>query len=238
MPELHVVKLKHHILLDADAAAQQGAAFIAKLAHRTVDERGRFLLAVSGGKTPTRMFGILAAENLPWDKIHLFQVDERIAPPGAADRNLTALQESLLVHAPLTSQQVHPMPVETRDLVAAAHQYAEVLRRLGGSPPVFDLVHLGLGADGHTASLVPGDPVLDALDTEVAVTAVYQNRRRMTLTYPFINRARHILWLVTGTAKAQVLARLCEGDTSIPAGRVNRENAVVFADQAAGCFVP
>jgi len=237
MPESDAVKLKHHILLDADAAAQQGAAFIAKLARQAVDQRGRFILAVSGGQTPRRMFEKLATEDMPWSGVHLAQVDERVAPPGDTDRNLTSLQENLLAHVPLTSQQVYTMPVGAKDLAAAAQQYAEVLRRLGGSPPVFDLVHLGLGTDGHTASLVPGDPVLDVLDTEVAVTAVYQRRRRMTLTYPVINRSRHILWLTTGAAKAQVLARLCEGDTSIPAGRVNRERAVVFADQAAGCLV-
>ncbi|HVA55810.1 MAG TPA: 6-phosphogluconolactonase [Gammaproteobacteria bacterium] len=228
------MKLKQHILVDADAAARQGAEFIAKLARQAVDQRGRFVLAVSGGQTPTRMFEILATENLPWAKIYLIQVDERVAPSGDADRNLTALQESLLAHVPLASQQFYPMPVEAKDLSAAAQHYAELLRRLGGSPSVFDLIHLGLGTDGHTASLVPGDPVLDVMDMDVAVTTVFQNRRRMTLTYPLINRSRHILWLVTGDAKAQVLSRLYAGDTDIPAGRVNREYAVVFADQAAG----
>jgi 6-phosphogluconolactonase len=125
------------------------------------------------------------------------------------------------------------MPVEENDLEAAAASYASLLRQIAGSPPVLDLVHLGLGPDGHTASLVPGDPVLDVTDRDVAVTGVYQKRRRMTLTYPVLNRARCILWLVNGPEKAQILQRLASGDASIPAGRIQRDTAVVLADRAA-----
>ena len=156
-----------------------------------------------------------------------------VAPPGDPDRNLTHLHASLLEKVPLRREQIHAMPVEIPDLDAAAAQYAQVLESLSGSPPVLDLVHLGLGPDGHTASLIPGDPVLNVVDRDVASTGLYQERRRMTLTYPIINRARRILWLVTGADKSGPLRQLREGDRSIPAGRVNQENSTVLADQAA-----
>ena len=125
------------------------------------------------------------------------------------------------------------MPVESADLDEAAARYAQTLVDVAGSPPVLDLVHLGLGSDGHTASLVPGDPVLDVTDADVALTGVYQGRRRMTLTYPVLNRARRVLWLITGEDKAAMLVRLRRGDPAIPAGRVRQDHAVVLADRAA-----
>ena len=221
------------ILADADAVAREGAAFIAKAARAAVADRGRFIMAVSGGSTPWRMLRVLATEEVPWKDVHVVQVDERVAPPGDADRNLTHLRRSLLEHAPLPAEQLHAMPVEEEDLAAAAKRYAVTLQELAGAPPVLDLVHLGLGPDGHTASLVPGDPVLDITDTDVALTGAYQGRRRMTLTYPVLNRSRSILWLVTGADKAGMLLRLRDGDVSIPAGRVRRDHAVVLADRAA-----
>jgi len=163
---------------------------------------------------------MLAGENVPWNDVHVVQVDERVAPAGHPDRNLTHLRESLLETAPLPPNNLHAMAVEAPDLESAARDYSLTLREIAGAPPVLDLVHLGLGPDGHTASLVPGDPVLDVIDADVGLTGVYMGRRRMTLTYPLLNRARRILWLVTGTEKSGPLARLCEGDVSIPAGRV------------------
>jgi 6-phosphogluconolactonase len=165
--------------------------------------------------------------------VHVVQVDERVAPPGDPDRNLTHLRESLLEHAPLRAEQIYPMPVESRNLESACIRYALTLEEIAGSPPVLDLVHLGLGPDGHTASLVPGDPVLDVQDADVAITGIYQGRQRMTLAYPIINRARVVLWLVTGSEKAGMLARLRSGDDSIPAGRVRSDHAVVLADRGA-----
>ena len=225
--------MKIEIFADADSVAREAASLIAVAARAAVAERGRFIMAVSGGHTPWVMLRNLTREEVPWDKVHLAQVDERVAPPGHPDRNLTHLQESLLEHAPLPPDQIYAMPVESVDLESAAKQYAATLAKIAGSPPVLDLVHLGLGPDGHTASLVPGDAVLEVKDADVAVTGIYQGRRRMTLTYPIVNRARRVLWLVTGSEKVGMLARLREGDPSIPAGRINQERALVLADRAA-----
>ena len=222
------------ILDDADSAARAAAAVIADSARAAVAARGRFVMAVSGGHTPWIMLRALANEEVPWGRVHVVQVDERVAPAGHPDRNLTQLRASLLEHAPIGPDQIHPMPVESPDLETAAAQYALTLGQLAGSPPVLDLVHLGLGPDGHTASLVPGDPVLQVADADVALTGVYQGRRRMTLTYPMLNRARNVLWLVTGSEKAGMLARLQSGDLSIPAGRVRAGDALILADRGAG----
>ena len=208
--------MKVEVFDDALSVARAGAVAIAAHARAAVASNRRFAMAVSGGQTPWIMFGMLTKEDVPWFGVHIFQVDERVAPEGHPDRNLTKLRESLLEHAPLPQDQIHPMPVESADLALAAAQYSVTLRDITGSPPVLDLVHLGLGPDGHTASLVPGDPVLDVNDADVAVTGIYQGRRRLTLTYPLINRARNVLWVVTGREKAGMLRGLYEGDRSIP----------------------
>lgn len=225
--------MKVEVFDDTNSVAQAGAAAIAAHARAAIAANGRFVMAVSGGHTPWIIFGMLAREDVPWFGVHIFQVDERVVPEGHPDRNLTKLRESLLEHVPLPPDQIHAIPVETADLAAAAAQYSVILRNMAGSPPELDLVHLGLGPDGHTASLVPGDPVLEISDADVAVTGIYQGRRRLTLTYPVLNRARRILWVVTGSEKAEILRRLSEGDLSIPAGRVRRDEAVVFADRTA-----
>ena len=225
--------MRIEVLADPDAVAKKAAAVIAAEARQAVAARGRFVMAVSGGHTPWVMLRALAGEEVPWASVHVFQVDERVAPEGHPDRNLTHLRESLLEHAPLPPQQIYAMPVEISDLNTAASKYAAELVRIAGAPAVLDLVHLGLGPDGHTASLVPGDPVLDVKDRDVAVTGVYQERNRLTLTYPIINRTRLILWLVTGSEKVPMYKRLLAADPSIPAGRVLQNNAVLLADQAA-----
>ncbi len=225
--------MKIEVHADAESVAQRAAAVIAEQARKATAGRGHFVMAVSGGRTPWMMLRLLAAQDVPWRDMQIVQVDERVAPEGHPDRNLTHLQESLLEHAPLAPNQIHAMPVNAEDLNAGAAEYAATLREIAGTPPVLDLVHLGLGPDGHTASLVPGDPVLDVMDADVATTGVYQMRRRMTLTYPVINRARNILWVVTGGEKLEMLARLQNGDQSIPAGRVEQAHALVLADRAA-----
>jgi len=225
--------MKPEIFDDPDSVARAAASTIAADARAAVTARGRYAFAVSGGHTPWIMLRALANEDVPWQAVHVYQVDERVAPEGHADRNLTHLRESLLQHAPLRPEQVHAMPVELTDLEAAAAQYTTALQQIVGSPPVLDLVHLGLGPDGHTASLVPGDPVLKITNADVAVTGVYQGRRRLTLTYPALNRARRVLWVVTGGEKVEMLRRLMDGDESIPAGRIRREQALLMADRTA-----
>jgi len=215
------------VLENADSVAERAAGIIAERARAAVVARGRFVMAVSGGHTPWLMLRRLATDEVPWGAVHMAQVDERVAPAGHPDRNLTHLRESLLDQSPLPPDQVHAMPVESPDLEIAAAQYAATLAQIAGSPPLLDLVHLGLGPDGHTASLVPGDPVLDIEDADVTLTGPYQGRRRMTLTYSIINRSRSVLWVVTGGEKASALSRLLSGDPSIPAGRIRAEQALV-----------
>ncbi len=216
----------HHDLQtlgDADGVARAGASFVAQSARQAVERGGTFHFAVSGGHTPWAMFADLASETVPWEKVVIYQVDERVAPPGNPDRNLHQLQEAL-GSAPA---EVRAMPVNDDELDAAAAAYAALL------PDHFDLIHLGLGPDGHTASLVPGDPVLEVTDRLVALTQPYQDRVRMTLTYPALARARQILWLIAGEDKKDALARLLAGDTTIPAGRVQADASLVVADRAA-----
>ena len=196
---------------------------MAERAEAAIAARGTFSLAVSGGRTPWRMFTLLAGR-VPWEGVTILQVDERVAPAGDPDRNLTHLLQSL---PPEAAASVRPMPVEADDLERAADAYAAEL------PDVLDLVHLGLGPDGHTASLVPDDPVLVVRDRRVAVPGEYQDRRRMTLTYPALDNARHRLWVVTGEDKVDAFQRLLQGDRSIPAARVSTEEAVVVADAVA-----
>jgi 6-phosphogluconolactonase len=225
--------MKIEVFADDESTARAAAKFIVAEACDAVTARGRFVMAVSGGHTPWIMLRALASEELPWKRVQVVQVDERVAPNGHPDRNLTHLRETLLDHSPIRPEQIHAMPVESPNLEAAAREYASTLCEIAGTPPTLDLVHLGLGPDGHTASLVPGEPVLDVTDADVAMTGNYQGRRRMTLTYPVINRARHVLWLVTGSEKVGMLDRLRKGDLSIPAGRIRQDRAVIFADHAA-----
>ena len=212
------------VLADDETLARRAAVFVAERARMAVADHGRFTFAVSGGRTPWAMFAVLAGEEVPWSEVEIFQVDERVAPDGDPDRNLTHLRQALGA-APAT---VVPMGVNEPDLEAAASAYALLL------PDRFDLVHLGLGPDGHTASLVPGDPVLEVTDRRVGLTLPYQGHPRMTLTYPALGRAKQIMWLVTGADKCGPLAQLRSGDRSIPAGRVEAAHSLIFADAAAG----
>jgi len=230
-PTAHPVKTS--TFPDAASAARAAAAFLSAECRAAVDARGRFVVALSGGTTPWLMLNALTREEIPWQAVQVLQVDERIAPAGTAERNLTHLQETLIKEGPLKLEQLHAMPVEAPDLEQAAQRYRQVVEAVAGTPPVIDVAHLGLGVDGHTASLIPGDPVLDITGAYVVISGIYQGTRRMTLTYPIFNAARQILWLVTGKEKAAALARLQAGDLSIPAGRIRRDDAVIFADRDA-----
>ena len=211
---------------DEKAASRRAAELIAVAGEEAAAEHGRFAFAMSGGRSPWAMLAILGElEEMPWDAAELFQVDERVAAPGDEARNLTHMVLGLSMDHQAT---LRPMPVTQRDLDGAAREYEASL------PDRFDLVHLGLGPDGHTASLVPGDPVLEVRDRRVAMTeTAYQDHRRMTLTYPALDAARRIVWLVTGPDKQEPLQKLLAGDESIPAGRVRNDNAIVVAGEAA-----
>ena len=221
------------MLDNADMVALKAASIIAEEARKAVALRGCFILAVSGGKTPWKMLRALADEDVPWEGMHILQVDERLAPDGHPDRNMTHLLESLLGFVPVIPERIHAMRVTENDHEAAAAGYAMTIREIAGPKAIIDLVHLGLGPDGHTASLIPRDPVLDVTGEDVALTGIYQGRRRMTLTYPVINRARKIIWLITGSEKSEMLQRLLDSDLSIPAGRISKEHAIVLADKDA-----
>lgn len=228
--------MKIEVLANDDAVAKAAAGVIAAEARAAVAERGLFTLAVSGGKTPWAMLKDLASEEVPWSQVHVFQIDERIAPEGDPDRNLTHLHESLLGNAPIPKENIHAMPVNAADPAEGAKEYEQTLQEFCGNPPVLDMAHLGLGPDGHTASLIPGDPVLSVVDRDVALTDpvnLYQDRRRMTLTYPMINRSRKILWLATGAAKVPMIVRLKAADHTIPGGRISQEQALLLTDTAA-----
>jgi 6-phosphogluconolactonase len=218
------VTLAVEILPDAVGVARRAAEFVAEQARLAVARQGSFTMAVSGGRSPWAMFVELKEMTVAWDRVLTYQVDERVAPEGDPSRNLTNLVTCL----PTAGRAgLRPMPVTDADLEAAAAAYARTL------PPVFDLIHLGIGADGHTASLVPGDPVCEVVDRDIALTGVYQDRVRMTMTYPVLDRARVVMWLISGADKADAVRALRAADRSIPAGRVAQDHAVVFADRAA-----
>lgn len=211
---------------DAGDLAERAAELLAAKTEEAIRLRGRALLCLSGGTTPGPAFRAFAARRLEWDRVHIFQVDERLAPPGGPDRNLTALSEAF---GP-TGATIHAMPVEMepQEMIDA---YTAELREAVGDPPRFDAIQLGLGGDGHTASLFPGDPALASREL-VVLSEPHAGWRRLSITLPVINDARSILWLVSGGSKREMIARLLAGDRSIPAGLVRREGAVLVTDAA------
>lgn len=221
-------------VVPAEELAVATAAGIARTLQDCVAERGTAVLALSGGSTPVPMFRELFARTLAWDHITIVQVDERVAPAGHPDRNLTDLERER-DGTPAARSRLESMPVEADDLDAGAARYADVLRTVAGDPPAIDVVQLGIGGDGHTASLVPGDDVLDVTDRDVAATGEYRGRRRLTLTYPAINRARHIVWMVGDTSKSAAVHGVVVCDQALPATRIRRRARMfIDADTARG----
>jgi 6-phosphogluconolactonase len=218
---------------DADSAARTAASEIANACEAALEERNRTLIALSGGRTPVRMIEHLREHLLRWSDVYVVQVDERVVPDGDPRRNLSPLEALLVREGPLPRDNLLEMPVGATDLAAAARDYDLRLASLGGAAPRFDLVQLGLGTDGHVASLFPDDPALESTDRDVAVTDVHEGTRRMTLTLRVLSRARQRLWLVIGAAKARRLAELIEGRAAIPANRVERLATIVVADREA-----
>jgi 6-phosphogluconolactonase len=216
------VTIELEVVADPAAAAQRVGSLVAERARRSVGSRGRYSVALS--KVPPGLIEAVVAGDPPWAALGVYQADERVAPAGSPDRNLTAILAAL---PPDAVDSLRPMPVEAPDLEDAARLYESEL------PNPVDLVHLGLGLDGHTASLLPGDPVLDADDQLVAVTAEHEGFRRMTLTYPALDAAGELLWLVTGAEKRDVLAQLLDGDESISAARISNPRQLVIADAPA-----
>jgi 6-phosphogluconolactonase len=225
--------VKVEVAATPEAAAHAAAAEISARLRHAVAHRQHATLALSGGNTPRPMFTALACADVPWNDIDIFQVDERIAPAGDTARNASSMVELLVEPAHIPAAKVHLMPVERDDLPAAAAEYGALMERIAGLPPHIDVIHLGIGSDGHTASLLPGDAALTEMHASVAVTGSYQEHRRMTVTFAVLNRGRRIVWLINGADKAAALARLRRGDETIPAGRVSSDRAVVFADAAA-----
>jgi 6-phosphogluconolactonase len=204
----------------SDDAARTAAVVLAAMLRWTLEQRGEASVAVSGGTTPWLMLAELATDELPWSLLHVFQVDERVAPDGDPERNLTHLRESFLDRVAIPADHVHVMDVTASDLDAAAAEYEAEVRRVTGG--ILDVVHLGLGDDGHTASLAPGGRALEERERLVVTTdEAFRGHRRMTLTLPALDAAHYRLWLVTGESKGAALERLRRHDTSIPAGRVH-----------------
>lgn len=225
--------LQCHILDTPEKAGAHAAQLIADAATAAIACRGRCSIALSGGSTPRPLLEALATASLDWQRMHVFQVDERIAAAASGHRNASQILSSLIDRVPLPKSNLHLMPVEADDREAAARSYFADMSRIAGTPPRLDVVHLGLGEDGHTASLVPGDPALKMLDAGVAVSGIYQGYRRMTLTFPVLDAARLVLFFVTGSSKQNILARLVAGDEAIPAARVRADGAILVADRAA-----
>ncbi|MBL8226794.1 MAG: 6-phosphogluconolactonase [Chromatiales bacterium] len=227
--------MRVEVLATPELAAQRAAQHLADALRAAIRERGRACLALSGGSSPVPMFRALARQAIDWSAVHVFQVDERVVRRGDASRNLTTIEAEMVHAGPLPAGHLHAMPVEAADLAAAAGAYGSLLADLAGTPVTLDAVHLGLGSDGHTASLFPGDPALAVTDRTVAVTGLHAGFRRLTLTYPALDAARLVVWFAVGAGKQGVVKRLAVRDPGIPAGRVAGARAFLVVDDAAGC---
>lgn len=225
------------VLADSEAMARHAVEYLVSAAATAIEERGMFVWAVSGGSTPRRMLELLSErEDLDWSRTHLFQVDERVAPDGDPDRNATMLDTALLTEVFRERNEpagIWLMPVTAEDHVDACAEYAALIDATTGTPAVFDLIQLGMGADGHTASLIPGDPILGVSDRDVAMSQEYQGRLRMSLTWPVLDRAKELLWVIGGDSKVDAVRQFLANDSSIPATLPTQARATVLLDEAA-----
>lgn len=230
-----------NVFADPEALAQAAAAWFARTLGAS---EGRVAVALSGGGTPKRMYEILGAgplrEVVPWERVHLFWGDERFVPGSDPRSNQRMVREALLDHVPVPPGNVHALPTEGLTAEQAAEAYAQALRAFYGSErldparPLFEIVLLGLGTNGHTASLFPGQPALDERERWAAAVAPPGEPVRVTLTYPALESARHAAFLVAGAEKRPMLERLRAGDQGIPAGcYAPRGELLLFADRAA-----
>ncbi len=224
---IHTIDVIHE-----DEWVQRAADLFAMAVTSSLEVRDRMVLALSGGSTPGPVFDALAAKDLPWRDVIVTQADERVAPEGDSARNLTRQMQAF------EGTEVEFLPLPVQGLIRpGVEEYLRVLHAVCDDPPLLDVVHLGLGDDGHTASLLPGDDALEVTGSDVAVTAEYQGHRRITLTRPLLDRARLIIWLVKGESKAEPLRRLVTGDPTIPAGRLNPQRSLILADEAAASLL-
>jgi 6-phosphogluconolactonase len=222
---------------------EAAATELAGLAAEAVRTRGRFSVALSGGSTPRGLYSLLAggaASSIPWDKFFFFWSDERHVPPGHPDSNYRMAYEAMLSKVPVPPEHVFRIRGEENDADAAARAYEETLRTVfavpSGAIPRFDLILLGIGTEGHTASLFPGSPALEETKRLVVANRVEKlDTERITFTYPLINHAACVMFLVSGTDKAEILERILEYPGDLPAQRVRPVNGKLFwlADHAA-----
>jgi len=229
------------ILANPEALSHRIAYWMLELATTT---DGAFSVALSGGSTPQRLYQLLAGppyrDSFPWLRTHWFWGDERFVPHDNALSNYRMVQKALLSRAPIPASNIHPIPTEGVTSEAAASAYEHELKvfygagRLDPARPLFDVTLLGLGSDGHTASLFPGTTVLAERDRWVAAVGA-ETEMRITLTYPALESSSHVAFLVAGEDKRTMLGRIRSGDDSVPAARLHPIGALrVFADAAAG----
>jgi 6-phosphogluconolactonase len=223
-------------LADADSVAEEACRRIVRAAQAAQRQRGRFSLALAGGSTPRRAYERLARADVDWQRVHVFWGDERALPPDHRHSNQRMARAAWLDSVSIPPTQIHPMPADLEDLDAAAQGYTQTLRRELGAPPRLDLILLGLGEDGHTASLFPGSAALMEKERLVVATAAPAIAPRLTLTPAAIRAAREILFLVTGAAKAPALRRVLHGahdPWALPPHAIHRNDAVWLVDRAA-----
>jgi len=233
-------------LLVADDPDDRRAAFRARFeawARAAVAERDRFVVCLTGGSTVSQYYPTLVDADVDWSTVHVLFGDERAVGPDHPDSNARACREAFLDHVGIPAAQVHRMEGELADPDQAAARYAEVLRRVAGAPPVIDLLHLGLGPDGHVASLFPGHPGLE--ETGRTVFSVPDSPkpppRRVTLSLPVLTASREVWLFAHGENKRAVLARAATEPTSgLPVARVLQEahRALVFVDTRNGSVFP